>query len=112
MLEQALRQQYNAPGPEACGVILKGGEVVLCENLHPDPENFFALEISKITQPDVVATWHTHPKSGPNLSIADYRAFSAFPRLRHFIVSYKETWCFYVKNGILIRDENPFTWLP
>lgn len=91
---------------EHCGVILKSGEIVELPNNHPNPENFFMIMEEHLLNPEVVATFHTHPKSGPNLSVEDYFAFQGYPELLHYIVSRDEIWCFGTINGILSRYEN------
>lgn len=91
---------------ERCGIVLDSGEVIELHNAHPDPENFFMILEENLVSDSVVGTFHTHPKTGPNLSIEDYFAFKAFPKLLHYIVAKDEIWCFHSINGILCRYEN------
>lgn len=100
---QNLEQFLTTDGPERCGVILDTGEVLEIPNVHPDPSDAFAMPVEVLTASNVVATWHTHPRSGPNLSVADYFAFTSQPRLRHYIVSASGTWSFGMVSGILAR---------
>lgn len=94
---------------ERCGIILTSGEILELENVHPSPENNFAM-LNIDERPDVQATWHTHPHTSPNLSVADYLAFQEYPNLRHYVVSRSAIWCFGVRSGILQRyDDDNFT---
>ena len=92
---------------ERCGIILDSGEAVEVKNIHPDPENCFQIAVEELDRNDVVGTFHTHPSTGPNLSVADYWAFRSYPDLRHYIVSKSGLWCFKVSDGTLCRYENP-----
>lgn len=63
---------------------------------------------------EAIATWHTHPYSGSNLSPEDYTAFLNYPDWRHYIISEKDVWCFYIRNNlvVLFDEEDPSPWLP
>ncbi len=91
---------------ERCGIVMKSGEVIELHNAHPDPENNFMILEENLVDPEVMGTFHTHPKTGPNLSVQDYYGFLAYPKLLHFIVAHEEIWCFHTINGILCRYEN------
>lgn len=111
MLRDKFSAVFDANGPERCGVILSSGKIAEMPNIHPDQTNGFAFDASILNRMDVVATWHTHPRTGPNLSVEDYRMFQQHPRLGHFIVSASDVWLFIVNDDILVRYENTSSWL-
>lgn len=111
MLRDKFSAVFDAKGPERCGVILASGQIAEMPNIHPDPMNAFAFDASVLNSPDVVATWHTHPTTGPNLSVEDYRMFQQHPRLGHLIISASDVWLFIVNDDILVRYGNPTSWL-
>lgn len=111
MLKEKLLHFHDPAGPERCGLVLSNMEIVELPNLHLDPMDGFAIEDELIHQPGVVGTWHTHPRTGPNLSVADYRAFLAYPKHCHYVVAATDVWCFSVRNGILLLNENLSPWL-
>ncbi len=92
---------------ERCGVVFASGEVLELPNTHVDPSNNFIIFEDDLLRPNVVATFHTHPHTSPNLSVTDYYAFLAYPDLKHYILSKGKIWCFHTVNGILCRYENP-----
>lgn len=93
--------------PERCGVVMESGEVIELENTHPDPQKHFIIMEEDLLKPGVIGTFHTHPTTSANLSVADYYSFLAYPQLVHYILSSTEIWCFHTINGILCRYENP-----
>lgn len=97
------------PTRERCGFVLDDNSIVECPNVHENPEKFFEISLDSIAKYEgrVVATWHTHPMTGPNLSADDYRTFQAYPDWFHYIVSDREVWCYYVRNkAVILVDEN------
>lgn len=106
---QSLFNLFDPDGDELCGVVMKDGTVKVLPNLHPEPRDNFAMDASVLDDPEVVATWHTHPRTSPNLTVADYRAFRQFPRLRHYIVGAAELWCYRMHDDILVLDDNYFS---
>jgi len=60
-----------------------------------------------------LATWHTHPDSGSNLSPEDYTAFLGWPQLRHYIISEQDVWCFFIRNNLVVLcdEEDPLAWV-
>jgi proteasome lid subunit RPN8/RPN11 len=102
---QNLKEFHDPNGPERCGIVMSDGRVIELRNLHPDPMDNFAIQNELLFNLDVVATWHTHPRTGPNLTVADYKAFMAHPRLRHYVVSASEIWCFEMSGDILAVRE-------
>lgn len=93
-------------GQERCGIITVTGEILELQNISAKPESEFSMESGPLEHADTIATWHTHPTSGPNLSVADYRAFRAYPALVHYVVSPSEIWCFGMAGDILVRRKN------
>ena len=100
---------FDPQGDEVCGIIMKDGTVKVLPNIHPNPRDNFAMSTEPLEDPDVVATWHTHPRTSPNLSVEDYRAFKAFPQLRHYVVAATEIWCYRMAGDILVLDDNYFS---
>lgn len=97
---------HNPDGPERCGVILEDGTILELDNVHPTPKYAFSMDAAFLNDSEVAATWHTHPITGPNLSVDDYRSFKMYPDLKHYIVAASEIWCFAVVNGTLLSCEN------
>lgn len=106
MSVQELFALHQPDGPERCGVILDDGSILELDNLHPMPTQGFRMPAEALNSSNVVATWHTHPTTGPNLSVDDYRAFTAFPRLRHYVVAASEIWCYGMACGILLVHDD------
>ncbi len=109
MSAEKLSKFHSPDGPERCGVILSTGDVLELENVHPEPQDSFAILESELLREGVVGTWHTHPRTGPNLTVEDYKAFSEWPQLKHYVVAAQEIWCFQVENGILLKCESTST---
>lgn len=103
---QELFALHNPNGPERCGVILTDGSILELDNIHPDPNNGFAMDPTLLDTTGVVASWHTHPTTGPNLSIADFKAFKSYPHLLHYVVAETEIWCFGISGDILLAYDN------
>ena len=97
---------HDPNGPELCGVVLGDGTIKSVPNIHPDPHDNFAMDATVLDDPEVVATWHTHPRSGANLTVSDYLSFMSYPDLRHYIISASEIWCYRMDNDILVADEH------
>lgn len=91
---------------ERCGIIYADGSIKELQNLHSNPETHFAMLEEDILVEGVIATFHTHLHSSANLSVEDYKAFSSYPELKHYIISTHEIWCFATLNGILCVYEN------
>lgn len=98
-------------GPERCGVLLACGTIAEMPNLHPSPMEGFAFDAAVLGSPEIVATWHTHPRTSPNLSREDYHMFKQYPHLGHFIISPLGVWLFVSKDDILLRHGNHSLWL-
>lgn len=103
---QELFALHQPNGPERCGVILDDGSILELENVHPDPVNYFAMDKAAVDASNVVATWHTHPRTGPCLSVGDFRSFVSMPRLLHYIVAATEIWCYGMSGDILLSHDN------
>ncbi len=103
---QELFDLHSPDGPERCGLILEDGSIVEIDNIHPDPLNGFAMPMELVSARGVHATWHTHPRTGPNLSVQDYKAFRELPKLRHYVVALTEIWCYGMAGDILVSHDN------
>ena len=91
---------------ERCGVILASGEALEIENLHPEPENGFRMNMVQVLPhlENVTATWHTHPKGPAELSGQDYSGFLGWPKLTHHIIAPGRTVASYrIEDGVVIR---------
>lgn len=98
-----------SPFLERCGLVLKDGTTVELPNVHEDPQRGFRIAPEEILkyEPQTAATWHTHPHTGPNLSLADYRCFLNWPELFHYVVGHGKVWCYYVEqNRVLLHDDS------
>ena len=107
MLKDDLLQLWNNFGDERCGVILASGKIKELPNIHPDPTNYFAMDAKELKKKNIIASWHTHPTTGPNLSVADYKGFLLFPHLDHYIVAENQCWKYKVdtENETIILED-------
>lgn len=103
MLKESLRK-YHSTEIERCGVITVHGEIVEYPNVHPNPRDYFQMEMDQIH--DLAASWHTHRGTNFNLSLHDYRTFIHFPTMCHYIISESEVKCYRMDNGLLISDDD------
>lgn len=96
------------PTVERCGFILKNQTIVEVPNSHPQPTLAFHINQSgfKKYAEEIAATWHSHPTTGPNLSVPDYFGFLSYPDLYHYIIAKEKIWCYYVENGVVLKYEN------
>jgi len=108
MLKKLL--SYWVDSVERCGVILGDETIIELKNISENPKLDFVMreEDFKEYAGRIVATWHTHPITSANLSVEDYIMFRSKPDWYHYIVSEKEVWCYYIRNGkvILHEEEN------
>jgi proteasome lid subunit RPN8/RPN11 len=90
---------------ERCGFVLTDGEVVEVNNTHPEPEKGFVIPAASFRKYEdrIVATWHTHPKANANLSQEDYKGFSQWPQLRHYIIGVDGVRAFEVTDGLVVK---------
>lgn len=109
MLKDAYRskliEKFSTTGIERCGVI-KNGEIIELENSHENPSDNFQFDASILEEPNVTATWHTHPGGSSNLSCADYVTFNSLPNLNHYVIGTQGVWCFLVKDDMLILEDD------
>ena len=60
---------------EVCGLILDGGQLFRCRNVHPEPGKHFRISddewLAAEEAGEVTAVFHSHPQSQPALSGAD-----------------------------------------
>lgn len=83
----SIAKHYIADGREACGFILKSGELVQVPNVAEDPYKDFMVSEADLEayEADAIASWHTHPRTGCNLSVQDYATFLCFDDWDHYI---------------------------
>lgn len=99
MLEELKKFYSDDPNtPELGGFVLESGLVVHRPNSSPDPLGSFCLAPDDLIKYEefAVATWHTHPGGGSNLSGDDYIAFKNWPIFQHYIVGKDGIRCYYV----------------
>jgi proteasome lid subunit RPN8/RPN11 len=107
-----LRELWET-GNERCGIITEAGEIIEKTNISMDPEHQFEFALEDLD--GAYATWHTHPKTDANLSIADYWFFKSWPSKSHFIITLTEVRCFLTAQGIVYfvdEEEDHPSWLP
>lgn len=77
---------------ERCGFLMTDGTIVEVKNVHTEPELGFRMDPHELLEhvSNAIATWHTHPKTTPNLSQEDYAGFLAWPKLTHYIIGHGE----------------------
>lgn len=95
---------YLGDGPERVGIIKRDGEIVEFENVCSSPDGFQLKgdDLLLLESEDVVATWHTHPGASANLSVGDFHAFRAWPKLTHYIVGIDGVDEYIVRDGEVI----------
>lgn len=106
---EELLKFYATTGPERVGVILKSGEIIEAENIHPNPDEGFDVSAEVLVKYDgeIVGAFHTHPSSTSNLSADDYQGFLNWPDLLHFIIGSDGVRCFRVRDGVVFNESNP-----
>ena len=114
MFDKQTLLEYWSPVIERCGFVLPSGTIIEVPNTHPNPTTNFAFAESYFKKFDnAIATWHTHPSTGPNLSVEDYRSFLSHPEVFHYIVGDGKVWGFYVKDNRVLRyEDSDFSGLP
>ena len=101
-----LLSNYDKNEPqEKCGLILLDGTIIEVENVHPEPERGFKIPAAKLAEydDDLYGTWHTHPRDTANLSEEDYKGFSQWADLRHFIIGIDGVRCFELEAGLVVE---------
>lgn len=107
MLETLLQLDETA---ERCGVIMSDDTAVELENVAETPEDSFEMSskafLELVKTGEVKATWHTHPKSSPVLSGADYATFLNWPDLLHHVIGVEDgkvvVLTYRVEDGVVI----------
>lgn len=98
---------YSNSGKERGGYVTSDS-VVECENSSED-DNFYIPDyntLDKMSEEDVVATFHTHPSKSANLSKEDFSSFQNWGHLLHFIVGNNGVMCYKVNNkGNVVIEE-------
>ncbi len=93
---------------ERVGLVLRDGTVVELENVCENPAEGFEITGSDyLTYEHVaVASWHTHPASGCNLSMGDMQTYLNYPELRHYIAGTDGVAEYFVEAGKVLRCED------
>jgi len=93
---------------ERCGLILKDGQSIECDNIHPEPEKGFEIDPEVILEhlSDLKGTWHTHPKQDSKLSGEDHLCFTQWPDLDHFVLGNEGTTLYKVQEGAVINVDH------
>lgn len=104
----SLTENYKDKTTEIGGFVKKNGEVVVCENVHPNPIDNVAFSIGdlkRLEQDDVLATFHTH-LGGKNLSHEDYLAFRNWCEIYHLIIGADGVRCYKVneRGNVVVED--------
>lgn len=92
---------------ELVGVVFSDGTIKQLENISNSPEDSFRLrgeDLLLLDDPNVVATWHTHPKSNSNLSVTDKVSFLMWPRLKHYIKGLDGTTCYVIRGHLCVKE--------
>lgn len=103
-----LHKLFDSEEPqEKCGLILRDGTVIPVKNMHVDPEAGFIIDPQELIryEEQLWGTWHTHPKTGANLSQADYIGYLQWPTLHHFILGLDGVRCFIVEDGLVVEKD-------
>lgn len=80
------------------------GEIQEVPNLAEHPEDQFVFPEGVLD--DAYATWHTHPLTSANLSIADFHFFKSWSNQLHFIISNNEVRCYIdIQDNLIVIDE-------
>jgi len=97
---------YNHLGEESCGFVLPEG-IVSVKNRSKKPYDEFEMSEKDIIkfEDKAIGTWHTHPKSNCNLSVADYLCFLAFPEWAHYIYDGDHLAKYTVRGDVVILNE-------
>lgn len=79
---------------ERCGLEMADGTLVEIQNIAPEPAISFEMDpktvLPLIQSGEVIATWHTHPRQDPILSVEDMIFFRSWPDLLHKIIGVRE----------------------
>lgn len=97
---------------ERCGFVTKRGRIIELKNVADKPEDQFRIApadtLKYLQRGDVVATWHTHPRSSPNLSGEDYECFLRWDDLDHYVVGRREGEIkvvrYFVEDGLVVQE--------
>lgn len=94
-------------GPaERVGLVLRDGSVIELPNISTLPEESFLVDPVDLLnhEDEMVATWHTHPRTPATLSGEDYQTFLMWPDLLHIIIGTDGVRGYKVVNGAVVND--------
>lgn len=88
---------------ERCGVVLVDGCVLETPNVHAKPEVGFMLRPEDMIKhgDQLAGSWHTHPGHTAALSHEDYKGFSQWPQLTHYIIGIDGVRAYAVVDGFV-----------
>lgn len=104
-----IKNYYVDNGDEACGFVLKSGEVIQVTNHAENKKTDFEIDEADLNEhaDQIAATWHTHPATNCNLSVEDYACFVAFPDWLHYIYDGHRLACYTVNQEtgyVLVKE--------
>ena len=103
---KALRSKYDEE-LEHVGFIMSDGSVVECENVSSTPAEAFDVSATDLDRyaDEAIATWHTHPKAGSNLSVGDLETFLLWNTMLHYIVGKDDIACYRTSGRNVVKHE-------
>lgn len=90
---------------ERVGFVLADASLVEVDNICSEPEQGFEVSGADLLKYErtAIATWHTHPGATSVLSTNDYRAFSNYRKLKHYIIGTDGVQCYAFVDGLLVK---------
>jgi proteasome lid subunit RPN8/RPN11 len=103
---ETLRSKYDEE-LEHVGFVLTDGSIVECENISTTPAEAFDVSAEDLDRycDEAVATWHTHPGAGSNLSVGDLETFLLWNTMLHYIVGKDDITCYRASGRSVIKHE-------
>lgn len=91
---------------ERVGLVLKDGTIVELPNISGAPAECFLVDPMDMLahEEEMVATWHTHPRTSSALSTDDYQTYLMWPELLHIVVGSDGVKGYLVVNGAVVND--------
>lgn len=104
IVSKLLKKYQKTHELEKCGLVI-GNKIVESENTHPNPSSGFIIPAEFMLKHEDTATgtWHTHPNDTANLSNEDYKGFSQWPVLVHYIIGIDGVRCFKLEDDLIVE---------
>ena len=105
-IESEISYFYSKSGPERGGLVSKTSGLIELNNVSEKPDKEFSLSIEdqeKLSSPDIIGTFHTHPGGSSNLSYDDWLSFYSYPRLTHYIYGEQGLMTYKIQDGVLLN---------